>query len=69
MEASGQQLPPASRCRRAQTVHTVVHATIDYHDFNAPVTVTVPVCRTLVAGSCSRPKGRAFLRRYTQDVR
>jgi hypothetical protein len=23
-------------------VHTVVHATIDYHDFNAPVTVSVP---------------------------
>jgi hypothetical protein len=24
------------------TVHTVVHATIDYHDFNTPVTVGVP---------------------------
>ena len=42
MEASGQQLPPGFPMPAGATVHTVVHATIDYHDFNAPVTVTVP---------------------------
>ncbi len=42
MAASGQQLPPGFPMPAGATVHTVVHATIDYHDFNAPVTVTVP---------------------------
>jgi len=42
MAASGQQLPPGFPIPAGATVHTVVHATIDYHDFNAPVTVTVP---------------------------
>jgi hypothetical protein len=42
MEASGQQLPPGFPFPAGATVHTVVHATIDYRDFNAPVTVTVP---------------------------
>jgi LppX/LprAFG-like lipoprotein len=30
------QMPPGS------TVHTTAHTTIEYHDFNAPVTVTAP---------------------------
>ena len=42
MAASGQQMPPGFPMPAGATVHTVVHATIDYHDFNAPVTVTVP---------------------------
>ena len=42
MEASGQQLPPGFPFPAGATVHTVVHATIDYRDFNAPVTVSVP---------------------------
>jgi len=42
MQASGQQLPPGFALPPGATVHTVVHATIDYHDFNAPVTVSVP---------------------------
>ena len=42
MAASGLQLPPGFPMPAGATVHTVVHATIDYHDFNAPVTVTVP---------------------------
>jgi hypothetical protein len=42
MQASGQQLPPGFPIPAGATVHTVVHATIDYHDFNAPVTVSVP---------------------------
>ncbi len=42
MEASGQQLPPGFPLPSGATVHTVVHATIDYRDFNAPVTVSVP---------------------------
>jgi len=42
MAASGQQLPPGLPMPAGATVHTVVHATIDYHDFNTPVTVTVP---------------------------
>jgi len=42
MAASGQQLPPGFPMPAGATVHTVVHATIDYHDFNTPVTVTVP---------------------------
>jgi hypothetical protein len=42
MDASGQQMPPGFSLPAGATVHTVVHATIDYHDFNAPVTVTVP---------------------------
>ena len=42
MAASGQQLPPGFPIPAGATVHTVVHATISYHDFNAPVTVTVP---------------------------
>ena len=42
MEASGQQLPPGFPLPAGATVHTVVHATIDYRDFNAPVTVSVP---------------------------
>jgi len=37
MEASGQQLPPGFPLPAGATVHTVVHATIDYRDFNAPV--------------------------------
>jgi predicted small lipoprotein YifL len=42
MQASGQQLPPGFTMPPGATVHTVVHATIDYHDFNAEVTVSVP---------------------------
>ena len=42
MQASGQQLPPGFPMPPGATVHTVVHATIDYHDFNASVTVSVP---------------------------
>jgi hypothetical protein len=42
MDASGQQLPPGFPLPAGATVHTVVHATIDYRDFNAPVTVSVP---------------------------
>ena len=42
MQASGQQLPPGFPMPPGATVHTVVHAMIDYHDFNAPVTVGVP---------------------------
>jgi hypothetical protein len=42
MQASGQQLPPGLTLPAGVTVHTVVHATIDYHDFDAPVTVSVP---------------------------
>jgi hypothetical protein len=42
LEASGQQLPADFPLPAGATVHTVVHATIDYRDFNAPVTVSVP---------------------------
>jgi len=42
MAASGQQLPPGFPLPAGATVHTVAHATIGYHDFNAPVTVTAP---------------------------
>ncbi|HET9847951.1 MAG TPA: lipoprotein [Candidatus Dormibacteraeota bacterium] len=42
LEASGQQMPPGLSIPAGTTVHAVVHATIDYHDFNTPVTVTVP---------------------------
>jgi hypothetical protein len=42
MQASGQQLPPGFTLPPGATVHTVVHATINYHDFNTPVTVSVP---------------------------
>ena len=42
IQASGQQLPPGFTVPPGVTVHTVVNATIDYHDFNAPVTVSVP---------------------------
>ena len=42
MQASGQQLPPGFTMPAGVTVHTVVHATIDYHDFNTPVTVSAP---------------------------
>jgi len=42
MQASGQHLPPGFSLPSGATVHTVVHATIDYHDFNTPVTVSVP---------------------------
>ena len=42
MQVSGQQLPPGVTLPSGTTVHTVVHATIDYHDFNTPVTVRVP---------------------------
>jgi hypothetical protein len=42
MQASGQQLPSGMTIPEGSTVHAVVHATIDYHDFNAPVTVSVP---------------------------
>lgn len=42
MDASGQQLPPGFPLPAGATVHTVVHATITYRDFNASVTVSVP---------------------------
>ncbi|HVH65957.1 MAG TPA: LppX_LprAFG lipoprotein [Candidatus Acidoferrum sp.] len=42
LQASGQQMPPGFTIPPGTTVHAVVHATIDYHDFNASVTVTVP---------------------------
>jgi hypothetical protein len=42
MQASGQQLPAGFTIPPGVTVHTIVHATIDYHDFNAPVTASVP---------------------------
>ena len=42
LQASGQQMPPGVSIPAGTTVHAVVHATIDYHDFNASVTVTVP---------------------------
>jgi hypothetical protein len=46
MQASGQQLPPGFTLPSGATVHTVVHATVDYHDFNTPVTVSVPAVST-----------------------
>jgi hypothetical protein len=42
MQASGQPLPPGFSVPSGSSVHAVVHATIDYHDFNAPVTISVP---------------------------
>lgn len=42
LQASGQQMPSGVSIPPGTTVHAVVHATIDYHDFNTPVTVTVP---------------------------
>jgi hypothetical protein len=42
MQASGQQLPSGLTLPAGVTAHTVVRATIDYHDFDAPVTVSVP---------------------------
>lgn len=42
MQASGQPLPSGLTLPAGVTVHTVVQATIDYHDFDAPVTVSVP---------------------------
>jgi len=42
MQATGQALPPGFSVPAGSAVHTVVHATIDYHDFDAQVTVTVP---------------------------
>jgi len=42
MQASGQALPPGFTLPPGAAVHIIVHATIDYHDFNAPVTVSVP---------------------------
>ena len=42
LQASGQQVPSGLNIPPGTTVHAVVHATIDYHDFNTPVTVTVP---------------------------
>lgn len=42
LQASGQQLPPGITLPPGSTVHAVVHSTLDYHDFNAPVTVTPP---------------------------
>jgi LppX_LprAFG lipoprotein len=42
MQASGQPLPPGFSVPSGSSVHAVVHATIDYHDFNTTVTVTVP---------------------------
>jgi hypothetical protein len=42
MQAMGQSLPAGMSIPPGSTVHAVVHATIDYHDFNTPVTVSVP---------------------------
>lgn len=42
MQATGQPLPPGVSLPSGATAHAVVNATIDYHDFNAPVTVSVP---------------------------
>ena len=42
LQASGQQLPAGVSVPAGMTVHALVHATIDYHDFNTSVTVTVP---------------------------
>jgi predicted small lipoprotein YifL len=42
MQAMGQQLPSGFTIPPGSTVHAAVHATVDYHDFNANVTVTVP---------------------------
>lgn len=42
MQASGQPLPPGFSVPPGSNVHAVVHATIDYHDFNTSVTVSVP---------------------------
>jgi hypothetical protein len=42
MQASGQALPPGFSVPSGSSVHAVVHATIDYHDFNAPVRISVP---------------------------
>ena len=42
LQATGQELPPGFVVPPGATVHAVVHATVDYHDFNANVTVTVP---------------------------
>lgn len=42
MQASGQTLPAGMTIPPGSTVHAVVHAAIDYHDFNTPVTVSVP---------------------------
>jgi hypothetical protein len=42
LQATGQELPSGFTVPPGATVHAVVHATVDYHDFNANVTVTVP---------------------------
>jgi hypothetical protein len=42
LQASGQQLPAGMTLPAGATVHAVVNATIDYHDFNSAVTVSVP---------------------------
>jgi hypothetical protein len=42
MQASGQPPPSGFNVPPGSNVHAVVHATIDYRDFNAPVTVSVP---------------------------
>lgn len=42
LQAAGQQLPSGVTLPPGSTVHTVVHATINYYDFNAQVTVTAP---------------------------
>lgn len=42
MQASGQPLPAGITIPAGAMVHAIVHSTIDYHDFNAPVTVSVP---------------------------
>jgi hypothetical protein len=42
LQTMGQSLPSGLTIPPGSTVHAVVHATVDYHDFNAAVTVTVP---------------------------
>jgi hypothetical protein len=42
LQATGQPLPSGLTIPPGASVHAVVHATIDYHDFNTAVTVSVP---------------------------
>lgn len=42
LQATGQALPSGITIPPGAAVHAVVHATITYHDFDSPVTVSVP---------------------------
>lgn len=42
LQASGQQIPSGVSLPAGSTVHAVVHSSLNFHDFNTPVTVTPP---------------------------